>query len=97
MKRHEVDGQSGGDPHELWYRFDGRQMGHVGNNGTADLSYVASIADRTVAQGTGAFRHGATTMTARAEFGPNLEQISSYNQGAAGGIRTSRRRRPANE
>ena len=29
----------GGDPHEVWYRFGGKQIGYVGNNGTLDTDY----------------------------------------------------------
>ncbi len=36
----------GGDPHEVWYRFNGRQIAFTGNNGTLDVSYAASIASR---------------------------------------------------
>jgi YD repeat-containing protein len=32
VRRSERDTQSGGDPHEIWHRFSGRQMGYVGNN-----------------------------------------------------------------
>ncbi|MEQ1618701.1 MAG: hypothetical protein ABL883_10200 [Terricaulis sp.] len=34
---------SGGDPHEIWYRFSGRQQAYVGNNGTIDVSYLDSV------------------------------------------------------
>jgi len=34
IRRDEADNISTqGDPHEVWYRFAGKQMGYVGNNG----------------------------------------------------------------
>ena len=37
IRRGEADNNpNAGDPHEAWYRFAGRQMGYVGNNGTLD-------------------------------------------------------------
>jgi hypothetical protein len=50
LRRDEQDNVSTqGDPHEIWYRFGGKQMGYVGNNGTTDVDYAASIAQRTAA------------------------------------------------
>lgn len=40
-------------------------MGYVGNNGTLDTNYHLSIADRQAAQGSGAFRNGATPRQAQ--------------------------------
>ncbi len=68
IRRDEKDALAGGDPHEVWYRFSGRQMGYVGNNGTIDSDYAASIANRVAAQGTGAFLNGASTSTSFADF-----------------------------
>lgn len=45
----------------MWYRFDGREVGHSGNNGSdGQASYPSSITDRTYyyQQETGAFRSG---------------------------------------
>ena len=39
---------SGGDPHEIWYRFGGKQLGYTGNNGTLDTDYATSITNRTL-------------------------------------------------
>ncbi|MBN8809385.1 MAG: hypothetical protein J0I47_14280 [Sphingomonas sp.] len=67
VRRDEQDGNAwneatftGGDPHEVWYRFNGRQVGYTGNDGTWDTSYAASLDDRTttVSNGNGAFRYG---------------------------------------
>jgi hypothetical protein len=91
IRRDEADGNSStGDPHEIWYRFDGKQLGMVGNNGTLETDYTRSIANRTQVNGTGAFRFGAAAMAQQAEFGPNLQPITSYSQGSAGGSYTVR-------
>ena len=29
-----------GDPHQRWYRFDGREMGSISNDGTDETSYA---------------------------------------------------------
>ncbi|MFZ2032115.1 MAG: hypothetical protein WAU68_17520, partial [Vitreimonas sp.] len=53
IRRDESDNVgSQGDPHEIWYRFGGRQIGYVGNNGTANISDTDSVKERTVSQGT---------------------------------------------
>lgn len=53
-----VSGQTG-SPHEVWYRFGGRQFGYTGNNGTSSLSTPASIGDKQVLAPTnqGTFRN----------------------------------------
>lgn len=56
----QVTGQTGA-PHEVWYRYSGRQLGYTGNNGTSQMAMAASISDRQVAAPTsqGTFRnHG---------------------------------------
>jgi hypothetical protein len=62
FRRDELDANnSAGDPHEVWYRFSGRELGYVGNNGTIDTDEVPSINNRTANQGTGAFLNGANS------------------------------------
>jgi hypothetical protein len=47
IRRDEADGNtSNGDPHEVWYRFGGKELGYTGNNGTLDTSYHESIWNR---------------------------------------------------
>jgi YD repeat-containing protein len=90
IRRDEADAGSGGDPHEIWYRFNGRQMGMVGNNGTLDIDYQASIAARVRTPGNGAFRLGDGNPTNYADFDQNYAPINSYSQGGAGGTYTVR-------
>jgi hypothetical protein len=81
-----ISGQTG-NPHEIWYRFSGRQMGYTGNNGTSDLSYDASVGDRRVVgpNSPGTFRNSQVYGGAYADFAQNYDPINSYYQGAAGG------------
>lgn len=78
--------QTGGDPHELWYRFGGKELGYVGNNGTGKLSESASIYDRQAYKPNGAFRNGASYASSYSDFAESSGgPINSYNQGAAAG------------
>jgi hypothetical protein len=95
IRRDEADavtsGTTSGDPHEIWYRYNGRQIAYTGNNGTLDTDYAASIAARTKAPvGTNAFRNGDWSGPAIGDYDPSLEHINSYSQGAAGGGYTVR-------
>jgi len=90
LRRDEADGLAGGDPHEVWYRFGGRQLGFTGNNGTLDTDYAASIDNRVKTQGTGAFRFGESQADAHADFSQSLEQINSYGAGGGAGSYTAR-------
>ncbi|MGQ7829974.1 LysM peptidoglycan-binding domain-containing protein [Altererythrobacter sp. Z27] len=79
-----------GSPHEVWYRFGGRQMGYTGNNGTSKLSAPDSIADRQVAspKNQGTFRNNQTFARSYADFAQSYDPINSYYQGSAGGSYT---------
>jgi len=79
-----------GDPNEIWYRFNGRTLGYVGNNGTRDTSYQASIDSRTRTQGTGAFDGGSAYGTPYADFDQSVAPITSFAQGSGGGSYTVR-------
>ena len=90
IRRDEGDNSANGDPHEVWYRFDGKQMGYTGNNGTLDTDYQTSIFNRTRTTGTGAFRFGATSGSSYADFDLSVDTITSYSQGGAGGSYVAR-------
>jgi hypothetical protein len=93
LRRDESDrNYSSGDPHEVWYRFGGKQMGYVGNNGTLDTDYQTSIQNRmrTGSSTTGAFRFGATYGSSYADFDLSVDPFTSYEQGGAGGSHTVR-------
>lgn len=78
------------NPRELWYRFDGREMGYIGNNGTLETDYLASIANRTAVSAGGAFRNGSQGGAAYADFDQGVTPITSFDQGGVGGSYTVR-------
>ena len=91
IRRDEADGNtSTGDPHEVWYRYGGKEMGYVGNNGTTDTNYATSITSRTSTASTTAFRNGTTTGSSYVDFDQSLSAINSYDQGSAAGSYTVR-------
>ncbi|GAA4042763.1 LysM peptidoglycan-binding domain-containing protein [Parerythrobacter jejuensis] len=81
---------STGAPHEVWYRYGGRQLGYTGNNGTSDVSTSKSIQERQITPPTtpGVFRNGATIGSSYADFASSYDPLNSYNQGAGGGSYT---------
>lgn len=72
-------------PHEVWYRFGGRQLGYTGNNGTLETDYQASINSRTATPGNGLFQGGSSYSTPNANFDQSLAPINSYSQGGGSG------------
>lgn len=84
-------------PHEIFYRFAGRQMGMTGNNGTTNMSYVQSTDDRAARRPdptsatAGLFRDGTKTGSApTADFSMSYDAYNSDYQGSAGGVYTVR-------
>ena len=92
LRRRERDqNPNQGDPVELYYRFGGKQLGYTGNNGTLEGSYARSVELRTTAPGSGAFRSGATSGTAYADFDQSgITSITSYDQGSDAGTYVAR-------
>jgi hypothetical protein len=91
VKRWETaSGTGGGAPAEYWYRYAGKEMGKVGNDGNLYNSYISSITQRQTQAGQGAFENGRQWGNPEADFGSRLEGISSYNQGSAAGTITAR-------
>ena len=90
VQRHETN-QSNGEPHEIWYRFGGKEIGYVGNNGSITGTYAASIDKRTTSSNTGgAFRYGSGNGAFFARFAPGIEAINSFTQGSMAGTYTVR-------
>ena len=81
-----------GDPHEVWYRYNGKQIGYTGNNGTLDTDYLTSIDNRTrrPRRTPGAVPVRGVRSTLHADFDQALDPINSYGQGSAGGSYTVR-------
>ncbi|MFZ5748783.1 MAG: LysM peptidoglycan-binding domain-containing protein, partial [Pseudomonadota bacterium] len=93
IRRDESDGNGSlGDPHEVWYRFGGRQLGYTGNNGTSDVDYATSIAERQARPVAvpGPFRGGSSYGASYADFAQSWDPINSYQQGSNGGSYTVR-------
>ncbi|HYD86007.1 MAG TPA: LysM peptidoglycan-binding domain-containing protein [Vitreimonas sp.] len=90
IRRDESDSHTTGDPHEFWYRFAGKQLGYVGNNGTSDIDYRASTTERAAGTGSGPFRNGSSASVAHADFDQSLSPINSYYQGSSTGVYTVR-------
>jgi LysM repeat protein len=83
-----------GSPHEVWYRFAGRQLGYTGNNGSNDMGTSASIQERQIAAPTpgnaGTFRNGSTYGISYADFAQSYDPLNSYAQGSGSGTYTVR-------
>jgi trimeric autotransporter adhesin len=77
IKRDERDNLAGGDPHEVWYRFSGRQMGYVGNNGTMDVDYLTSAPQQ---------QQQGPAPASYADFDLAYNPINAYEQGSRGGV-----------
>ena len=92
VRRDEADGNAAtGDPHAVWYRFDGRQMGSATNDargGGGD--YAGSVDDRQATGGAGAFRLGAGGGLYESEFAQGPAGIDSYETGSEAGSYTVR-------
>ncbi|KQM23101.1 hypothetical protein ASE73_02440 [Sphingomonas sp. Leaf24] len=85
IKRDEADSNATtGDPHEIWYRHGGREMGYVGNNGSASDSYFDSIGRRaTKPSETSTFSPLGGQSHGR-DFAETIDRINSYETGSAG-------------
>jgi YD repeat-containing protein len=87
-----VEQASEAAPRELFYRYAGKQMGMVGNNGTGDVDYRTSISARRAASpeitssNAGLFRNGTNNgWSGYADFSQSLDPLNSNQQGSAGG------------
>ena len=84
LYRAESDGNpSTAEPLTRTYRFGGRQMGLVSNDGTSNLDYAGAIDARTAAPGSGAFRGGAGSGTVFADFDANFTALNGGETGGA--------------
>jgi len=93
IRRDEADGNTtNGDPHEIWYRYGGRQLGFDGNNGTLDTDYLTSIDNRqrTPPTNPNAFLFGSASAVSYADFSQALNPVNSYAQGSDAGSYTVR-------
>jgi len=69
-------------PDEFWYRFGGKGLAYVGNNNTITTDYVASITNRTTAQGSGMYMNGAASPTSVNDTDQGYDPINSFDSGS---------------
>ena len=87
LDRQETGGATGA-PRSLWYRYDGREVGGLTNDGmSGSQSYAASIADRGRAPVAGPFQGGGV---ARADFDGGVSEITSMTGASGAGTVTVR-------
>ena len=79
-----------GNPHEVWYRFAGVQIGMTGNNWNFDLNYNTSVQYRTQIDHGGPYRYGFGSVGASDNFEQSADRINSFNQGSVAGAYTVR-------
>src|SRR5215470_8555448 len=73
IRRDEKDNNiTGGDPHEIWHRLSGRQMGYISHAVNDDVSYSQSVQNR--------------VYSANADFDLAYEGITTFGQGSMGGM-----------
>ena len=92
LRRDEADANAAtGDPHAVWYRFDGRQMGSATNDARGSGGdYAGSVDDRQAVEGTGAFRLGAGGGVYDSGFAQGPAGIDSTATGSEAGSYTVR-------
>ncbi len=76
---------SRGNPRQIYYRFDGRQLGEISNDGTLNVDYQTSVERRSTVQPTspGPFMNGSTASTAYTDFNQHYDAINSYQQSSS--------------
>ncbi|KQN71156.1 LysM peptidoglycan-binding domain-containing protein [Sphingomonas sp. Leaf62] len=85
IKRDEADSNATtGDPHEIWYRHGGREMGYVGNNGSASDSYFESIGRRATKPSETSTFSPLGGQSHGSDFAETIDRINSYETGSAG-------------
>ena len=67
------------------YRFGGKEMGTISNDGTENVDYNTLISRHATTPGTGYFRNGASTATTFADFDANHRTLGSGAQGGGPG------------
>lgn len=93
LMRTEADNLSGGDPKQIWWYFDGKQVGTTGNNGNADPDYATALNERVQtppSSTTGAFRMGASAGTGYSDFDQAYNSVSPGDGTGAGTAYTVR-------
>ena len=85
IRRDEADDKyDTGDPHEIWYRHGGREIGYVGNNGRAAASYQESIYWRGLASSDTSTVAPLGSQPRGSHFAETIDRINSFETGSAG-------------
>src|SRR5690606_33974771 len=69
-----------GNPRQIYYRFDGKQLGEISNDGTANITYEEAVTELGAQPPTNElpFRDGASTGREHADFHQHYEAVTSY-------------------
>ena len=69
-----------GNPRQIYYRFDGKQLGEISNDGTANITYDEAVAELGAQPPTNElpFRNGASTGREHADFHQHYDAVNSY-------------------
>lgn len=85
IRRDEADNKyDTGDPHEIWYRHGGREIGYVGNNGSASDSYSESIRRRATKPSDTSTFAPLGGQSRGSHFAETIDRINSFETGSAG-------------
>ncbi|MEY2925664.1 MAG: hypothetical protein RL367_141 [Pseudomonadota bacterium] len=77
MVRTQTNNGSTTAPRQFFFYFNGLRVGEIGNNGTDDIDYAATITANGADGGNGPFRGGSTTGTSYADFDENYAAINT--------------------
>ncbi|WP_157215363.1 LysM peptidoglycan-binding domain-containing protein [Flavisphingomonas formosensis] len=81
LERREIhSSDTGRQPRQVYYYFDGTAVGDISNNGTSDVDYVTSISHR-FDQGYkhGIFRYGTSSGQPYADFDQSYDPINGFS------------------
>lgn len=85
IRRDEADNKRDtGDPHEIWYRHGGREIGYIGNNGSASDSYAESIRRRRTKPSETSTFSPLGGQPRGSNFAETIDRINSFETGSAG-------------
>ena len=81
-----------GSPHEMWYRFGGREMGYLSNNGTTEVSANTALNEisRAPSSNAGTFGGGRTYGSPYHDLNNSYDPLNAYYQGSRAGTYTVR-------
>ena len=74
-----------GNPRQIYYYFNGKQLGEVSNDGTTNVDYQESVAQRgaVVPSSPGPFRSGSLNNATHTDFNQHLDYINTFAQSSS--------------